>query len=82
MARNGVTRATTMLIIGMFICFAIAEFHNTILEEPLSPLNYYIATADEELAKCIAECNRRFLPGTMNSDNCIRKCHAKHKFGK
>ncbi|RYR44249.1 hypothetical protein Ahy_A08g040618 [Arachis hypogaea] len=59
MARNGVTRATTMLILGMFICFAIAEFHNTILEEPLSPLNYYIATADEELAKCIAECNRR-----------------------
>ncbi|QHO56880.1 uncharacterized protein DS421_3g77510 [Arachis hypogaea] len=72
MARNSITYALIMLIIGIDICYAIVEFHNTIPELP-STLSYYVAI-NVKLIDCIKKCRSRFPTKSKVFQECKKKC--------
>ncbi|XLT06481.1 hypothetical protein HN51_045230 [Arachis hypogaea] len=70
MARNSVTHAIRLLIIGMIICFAIVK---TITKES-SWTTISFGIASSEMEKCVRYCKEEYADDPTKMKDCIMKC--------
>ncbi|QHO58664.1 uncharacterized protein DS421_3g92560 [Arachis hypogaea] len=76
MARNCASYAITiLLIIGVVICSAITNLHDTISKQRWTR-SYYIAF---ELDICIARCRRQFPHESISKAFCIAQCYEQYR---
>ncbi|KAL4391616.1 hypothetical protein AHAS_Ahas03G0262900 [Arachis hypogaea] len=76
MVRKGVIQAITMLMIGIIICSANAEFHYTAVESPWTKMSYHITSS--KLRECLAKCEKMYANDTIKVKSCKKQCRLNH----